>query len=89
LVLEGFYLAVLGAILGVILVTVAQFLVRDGLPMPPTPGTNRELPVKLDLRLSYYLSAMGLAGFAAIGATLLSALQVLRLSIVQALRSAS
>jgi len=87
LVLEGIYLALAGAVLGGVLTLLANFVVRDGLPMPPTPGTNRELPVKLDLQAVYFMSAMGLACVAAVGATLLSTLQVLRLSIVKAIRS--
>ncbi len=87
LVLEGIYLAMAGAVLGGVLTLLANFAVGDGLPMPPTPGTNRELPVKLDLQLVYFVSAMGLASVAAVGATLLSTLQVLRLSIVNAIRS--
>jgi putative ABC transport system permease protein len=87
LVLEGIYLAMAGAVLGGVLTLLANLAVGDGLPMPPTPGTNRELPVKLDLQLLYFFSAMGLASVAAVGATLLSTLQVLRLSIVKAIRS--
>lgn len=87
LLVEGFALALVGAAIGVALVLLANQLASNGLPMPPTPGTNRELPVKLDLRLSYILLAAALGMGTSIFATLLSTMQVLKLSIVQAIRA--
>ena len=88
LTLEGFYLALLGSLTGIVLTLCANVLVGDGIPMPPTPGTNRFLPVKLNLEILYFVSASALGLGTSVIATLLSTMQVLRLSIVQAIRSA-
>lgn len=87
LMIEGLALATLGALIGVVLTMLANQLASNGLPMPPTPGTNRELPVKLDLRLSYFTVAVALGVATSLFATLLSTMQVLKLSIVQAIRA--
>ncbi len=87
LLIEGLVLASLGALIGAGLTLLADQLAGSGLPMPPTPGTNRELPVKLDLRLSYFAVAIALGVATSLIATLLSTLQVLKLSIVQAIRA--
>lgn len=87
LVLEGLYLALLGSVLGIALTLAVHGLSGQGLPMPPTPGTNRLLPVRLHLEISSLLLALLLGVGTSTAATFLSTLQVLRLSIVQALRS--
>ncbi|WP_141734665.1 ABC transporter permease [Oligoflexus tunisiensis] len=89
LVLEGLYLALAGATLGILLTLLVHGISGQGIPMPPTPGTNRLLPVKLHLEASSILLAMLLGIFTSTAATFLSTLQVLRLSIVQAIRAAA
>ena len=89
LVLEGLYLALAGAMLGILMTLVVHLLSGQGIPMPPTPGTNRLLPVKLHLESSSILVALLLGVITSTAATFLSTLQVLRLSIVQAIRAAA
>ncbi len=87
LLIESIMLAFLGAFIGVVSTYVIAFFAANGIPMPPTPGTNRELPVRLDLRWSYLLTASCLGLVTATAASFLSTLQVLKLSVVKALRS--
>lgn len=89
LLLEGFFLASIGATVGALLTLLAHLMIGNGIPMPPTPGTNRLLPVRLNLDLLSFVSAMSLGLLTSVLATLLSTLQVLRLSIVNAIRSAA
>ena len=89
LVLEGLYLALAGATPGILMTLTVPVLSGQGIPMPPTPGTNRLLPVRLHLDSSSILLAMLLGVITSTAATLLSTLQVLRLSIVQAIRAAA
>ncbi len=89
LCLEGLFLALIGASCGMILTLAAQALTTNGIPMPPTPGTNRLLPVKLNLELSFFITASLLGLLTSLAATLFSTLQVLKLSIVKAIRSAA
>jgi putative ABC transport system permease protein len=89
LVLEGLYLAVAGATLGILMTVTVHLLSGQGIPMPPTPGTNRLLPVQLHLDSSSILLALMLGVLTSTAATFLSTLQVLRLSIVQAIRAAA
>ncbi|HYX35945.1 MAG TPA: ABC transporter permease [Oligoflexus sp.] len=89
LVLEGLYLALAGATLGIIMTLVVHILSGHGIPMPPTPGTNRLLPVRLHLESSSIAMALLLGVLTSTAATFLSTLQVLRLSIVQAIRAAA
>ncbi len=87
LLMEAFVLALMGAALGVLGTYLVALLADGGIPMPPTPGTNRELPVRLDLRWSYLLTATCLGIVTASLASFLSTLQVLKLSVVKALRA--
>lgn len=87
LVTEGLVLSLLGAFVGIAMLFAVWFLTGDGLIMPPTPGTNRELPVQLDIKLWHLVTGAALGVVASTFATLLSTAQVMRLSIVQALRS--
>ncbi|MDQ3230420.1 MAG: hypothetical protein M3Q07_01255 [Pseudobdellovibrionaceae bacterium] len=89
LVLEGLYLALAGATLGIIMTLVVHILSGHGIPMPPTPGTNRLLPVRLHLESSSIAMALLLGVLTSTAATFLSTMQVLRLSIVQAIRAAA
>lgn len=87
LVIEGTALAVMGSALGVFLILATNLIAAHGIIMPPTPGTNRALPVKLDLQWAHIASAVAIGVFASLAATLLSTLQVTRLSIVKAIRA--
>lgn len=87
--LEGLFLALTGTFLGMIMTLAAQALTNNGIPMPPPPGTNRLLPVKLNLEIIYFITAASLGLVTSIAATLLSTRQVLRLSSVKTIRSAA
>jgi putative ABC transport system permease protein len=87
LVTEGLVLSLLGAAAGIVILYVLWFVTGDGLVMPPTPGTNRALPVQLDIQFWHLMTGAALGVVASTLATLLSTAQVMRLSIVQALRS--
>lgn len=87
LVTEGLALAMLGAAIAVVLVYGISFLLGEGLVMPPTPGTNRALPVALDIQIWHVVTGAVLGIGASVTATFLSTMQVMRLSIVKALRS--
>ncbi|MCX6130782.1 MAG: hypothetical protein NTX25_17200, partial [Proteobacteria bacterium] len=56
LLLEGFFLASIGATVGALLTLLAHLMIGNGIPMPPTPGTNRLLPVRLNLDLLSFVS---------------------------------
>jgi putative ABC transport system permease protein len=86
---EGMILSVAGSALGVGMTLLVNQFVSQGIPMPPTPGTNRHLPVQLDLQMVYIFTAAILGMVTASAATFLSTTQVLRLSIVEALRTPS
>ena len=86
-VMEGAGIAMVGSIVGVGLILLLDIISGAGIPMPPTPGTNRELPVKLDLQTAYLLTAAMMGFGAAAFATFISGLQVLKTSIVAAIRS--
>jgi putative ABC transport system permease protein len=62
---------------------------HQGIPMPPTPGTNRLLPVQLALDSGSVAKTLLLGVVTSVTATLLTTMQVLSLSIVQAIRSAA
>ena len=89
LTLEGAAIAFLGATCGVLLTLTAHWLSGQGLVMPPTPGTNRALPVKLFFEPLYISITLALGFGTPVLATLLATLQVTKLSIVQALRASS
>ena len=84
---EGLALGVLGAILGVALTVVIWSIFQSGVPMPPTPGTDRELPVILDMQPAFAITAMLFAIATTLAATFGASLQILKLPITQALRS--
>ncbi len=87
LVIEGATIASLGVLLGVVLAFMVNFLIPGGIIMPPTPGTNRALAIPLHFEMSAVVLAMLTGALTAILATLLSALQVLKLPIATALKS--
>jgi putative ABC transport system permease protein len=87
LLIEAFALALIGAFFGVVATYFVAFLADGGIPMPPTPGTNRELPVRLHLHWTYLLTASCLGMLTATLASFFSTLQVLKLSVVKALKS--
>jgi len=87
LTIEGAGIAILGATLGVLLALMVHGLSGDGIMMPPTPGTNRALPVQLFFEPLYFSLTLGLGVATPIFATLLATLQISKMSIVQALRA--
>ena len=80
---------VIGAGIGLVSIVLVDQLMIYGIPMPPTPGTNRQLPVEIDLLWGQVSLGVILAIGTCIGATWFSALQVTRIPIVQALRTPS
>jgi putative ABC transport system permease protein len=87
LTIEGAGIAIIGASFGVLLTLLVHLLSGDGIIMPPTPGTNRALPVQLFFE-PFYISLTLFLGIATpIFATLLATLQVSKMSIAQALKS--
>ncbi len=87
--LENAFLAICGGILGVLLTWVVTSILTDGVPMPPTPGTNRELPVAIELKWFDGVLALSLGMGVSILASLSASLQVLFLPISKALRNLS
>lgn len=87
LAIEGLAIAVAGSLLGMAMLLVVNVLAHNGIVMPPTPGTNRALPVKLALEPGFFITAMFLGVGTSVAATLLSTAQIARLSIVQAIRA--
>lgn len=89
LTLEGLAIAVLGALLGGIVLFGVDLLSGSGLVMPPTPGTNRALPIKLHFEPMYVAITLSLGMGTPVLATFLATLQVTRMSVVKALRTAA
>jgi putative ABC transport system permease protein len=87
LTIEGVGIALIGASLGVMLTLTAHWVSGDGFIMPPTPGTNRSLPVQLFFEPLYISVTLALGIATPILATLLATLQVSKMSIVQGLKS--
>ena len=87
--IESFILAIVGALLGVALTFLGDLVFSQGVPMPPTPGTNRELPVLLELNLRDGLIAMGLGISVSVLASISASLKVMGLPISRALRTMS
>ena len=87
--LEGTFQALIGATLGILLLFAVMSLLPEGLPMPPTPGTSRELPVGLDIQWNYVVSCFLLGSLVAMVSVMGASIQVLRLSISDALKQAS
>ncbi|SMF18066.1 FtsX-like permease family protein [Pseudobacteriovorax antillogorgiicola] len=87
--LESAFLAIAGAAIGLLLTLLVTQIFADGVPMPPTPGTNRELPVVIQLEWLDGFLAVGLGVGVSILASMSASLQVLFLPISKALRSLS
>lgn len=85
--IENAFLAICGGLLGVLFTMAVVSLFSDGVPMPPTPGTNRELPVIVQLEFFDGLIAMCLGISVSVLASLSAAFQVYFLPISKALRS--
>lgn len=85
---ESALIASLGGIFGLVLTLGLSLIFADGVPMPPTPGTNRELPVLLQLDAWRGALSWGLATTASIAATVAAAMQITSISIAKALKSA-
>lgn len=86
--LESGILALAGGCIGILMTLGVAVLFPQGIPMPPTPGTNRELPVKISLEAVRGSFAWGLGTLASLLATLVAAFQILSISIAKGLKSA-
>ncbi|MFW7378811.1 MAG: FtsX-like permease family protein [Oligoflexus sp.] len=86
--MESGIIAIIGGSIGIIMTMSVSLLFPEGIPMPPTPGTNRELPVKISLEIFRGSFAWGLGTIASLMATFIAALQILSLSIAKGLKSA-
>lgn len=87
--LESGIIAIIGGSIGILMTLAASFVFSQGIPMPPTPGTNRELPVKMDLELIRGCIAWSLGTLTSLVATLIAAFQILSLSIARGLKTAN
>jgi putative ABC transport system permease protein len=86
-VAEGVLMGVLGALCGVALGCGAAWLVSAiGIPMPPPPNSNLEFTARIPLVPSVVLIAFLVGLVATIVASLIPALRVSRLPVVEALR---
>jgi putative ABC transport system permease protein len=78
----------LGAsVVAVVLLLLAQQIAADGIPLPPTPGTNRELPVPLLVEHWDALASLSLAVGASVLACLSATWQGVRCRIADAMRT--
>lgn len=65
---ENLIIGIISAAIGLGLILFTQLIARDGFVLPPTPGTNRELPVPLLIRYGDIAVSLGFA----IGASLIA-----------------
>ena len=85
---EGLALGVLGALLGIALVTGLDATVLSrGILMPPAPGITRQFLVNLELTPLMAVTTAALGIGAALVATLAAGLRVTRMGIAEALRA--
>src|SRR5438067_8305 len=86
-VLEGFVLAVLGAVAGVVLgVALAKAISAVGIQLPPPPGSTRGFMVQIFVVPAVLAQAFELSIVAATLASLYPAWRAARLNVVEALR---
>jgi putative ABC transport system permease protein len=84
---ESAALAVLGSLLGLSLTLALHLTVlRDGIWMPPGPGITEGIFVKLELTATSALVAASLGAFAALLASVLAGIKVIRTPVASALR---
>lgn len=86
---ENALIALGASLVAISLIFIIQQLAADGFILPPTPGTNRELPVPLDIRVGDALGSIGLAVGASLLACLSATWQGVRTRIVDAMRTAT
>jgi putative ABC transport system permease protein len=85
-ILEGVVLAVLGGLLGLVLGVVAAYVVT-ALKIPiEMPARSTPMPLGVDLKLSFMLSAFAMTSVITIIATAIPAVRASRLKVVDALR---
>ena len=86
---ENALIALGASTLALTLILIIQQLMSDGFMLPPTPGTNRELPVPLDVRSLDAIGSIGLAVGASLLACWSATWQGVRSRIVDAMRTAT
>jgi putative ABC transport system permease protein len=86
-VMEGVVMGALGGLIGVALgCTIAWIISSIGIPMPPPPNSNLEYSARIPVVLSVVAAAFLVGFFATVIASVIPALRVSRLPIVDALR---
>jgi putative ABC transport system permease protein len=86
--LEGLALGVLGAVLGIALVIgLNATVLSHGILMPPAPGITRQFLVNLELTPLMAATTAALGVSAALVATLVAGMRVIRMGIAEALRA--
>ena len=89
LVLESFMIGLFGCIAGLSLMALSMLVFSGGIIMPPTPGTNRALPVGLLLTWQSSAFVIAVCLSATLASTMATIRQISRISIVNSLRSAA
>jgi putative ABC transport system permease protein len=84
---EGLGLAVAGTVFGVAACVFLYAFVPDGVPMPPTPGTNRMLLVPLYWEALPILAAIAASALAVVISVLAAGWQIARTDIVSCLKT--
>jgi len=88
IVVEGFFLGFLGAIVGLSLTYgVAKGFLHEGILMPPGPGQSKQFFLKFEFNWQMLVSALSLSVLSATFASLFAGMKVCRMSIAKALRS--
>jgi len=88
LVVEGIYLGVAGAVMGLALAWALNATVlAGGIQMPPGPGITRQFTTFVELQWSFVPVCLGIGLFSTLLGTVLAGTRLLRQPIVQLLRS--
>lgn len=88
LCLEGFYLGLLGAVIGILFsLFINLVLIPNGILMPPAPGLTRQFYVKIELGLGMGIYAFSLGCLTAFLGAIFASLKVVSIPITEALRS--
>jgi putative ABC transport system permease protein len=88
LVVEGIYLGVAGALMGLVLAWVLNATaLSNGIQMPPGPGITRQFTSFVELQWSFVPVCLGIGLFSTLLGTVLAGTRLLKQPIVQLLRS--
>lgn len=88
LTLEGIYLGIIGALIGIVFsLIINTVVIPDGILMPPAPGLTRQFFVKIELSYSMAAYSFLMGAFTACIGAVLSALKVVNIPVAEALRS--